>query len=241
MSLQNMISHNTKALLLISNHEQAHREMLATSGFAVQVLSHREVADRYDSLSFFLEDFAGVVLEEQDGTPDPTRTLRLIRSQSEIPVVCMSESDEVTDCVVALELGADDFIRWPASSKEVSARIRSILRRATPSSGREKDRLVADDIEVSVGQRVVERNGDVIELTGVEFELLVLLLKSKGRIVSRDSIARSVLGQERHISNRSIDVHISGLRKKLGESKNGDDRIKTVRGSGYVYVASGGS
>lgn len=235
-----MISQNTKGLLLVSDQEQRHRDVIASSGFTVKVLTHREIADRYDSLSLFLDDFSGVVLDEQSGTPDRSGTLRLIRSQSQIPVVCVSQSDEVTDCVVALELGADDFIRHPVSSAEISARIRAILRRTSRSSRRLKDRLVADDIEVSIGQRVVERDGEPVELTGVEFELLVLLLKSKGHIVSRDTIARSVLGQERHISNRSIDVHISGLRKKLGESKNGDDRIKTVRGSGYVYVSSAG-
>jgi two-component system response regulator CpxR len=159
---------------------------------------------------------------------------------------------EDVDRIVGLEIGADDYLPKPFNPRELVARIQAILRRvrparqdgavAAPETGAQ-GRLAVGDVEVDAGTRQVWRDRVAVELTNVEYEILLALLGSAGLVVKREDLVRTVLGRELSVFDRSIDMHISHLRKKLGHRAGGAERIKTVRGVGYVYArtATGGA
>ena len=172
--------------------------------------------------------------------------LRCIRAASHIPVLMLTARGDDVDRIVGLELGADDYLSKPFNPRELVARIRAILRRAAPDGGpgpgdRRPERLSVDDLEMDVGSHVVRRAGVRVELTAVEFSLLEVLLRAPGSVVQRDELARSVLGRDLTPFDRSIDVHVSRLRKKLGPRSDGGERIKAVRAVGYVYGRDDGT
>jgi DNA-binding response OmpR family regulator len=167
--------------------------------------------------------------------------LRRIRAGSEIPVVMLTARGEEVDRIVGLELGADDYLPKPFNPRELSARIRAVQRRVEAKSdaqpaAKRSALLVVGDVELDAGARVVRRAGDPVELTSAEFALLELLLRAAGRVVEREELARKALGHGLSPFDRSVDVHISSLRKKLGLEPGGTERIKTVRGAGYLYA-----
>jgi two-component system response regulator CpxR len=143
------------------------------------------------------------------------------------------------DRIVGLEIGADDYLPKPFNPRELVARINAVLRRARPGEPEGKEtggRLLVADIEMEMGTRVVRRAGGSVELTVVEFDLLEKLLRSAGQIVTREELVRDVLHRSLSPFDRSIDMHVSHLRKKLGHQVEGVERIKTVRGVGYIYA-----
>lgn len=165
--------------------------------------------------------------------------LRRIRDRSRIPVLMLTARGDDVDCIVGLEMGADDYLSKPFNPRELIARIRAIKRRTgpdgeTPRTG--PKRIAVGDIELDTGTRTVLRAGEAIELTAVEFNLLEELLLNAGQMVNRADLSRKVLGHGLFPYDRSIDVHVSSLRKKLGRETGGIERIKTVRGMGYLYV-----
>src|SRR6266481_219584 len=165
--------------------------------------------------------------------------LRELGASYETPILMLTARGDDIDRIVGLELGADDYLSKPFNPRELVARIRAILRRAAPDGGpapgdRRPERLSVDDLEVDVGSHVVRRAGVRVELTAVEFSLLEVLLRAPGSVVQRDELARSVLGRDLVPFDRSIDVHVSRLRKKLGPRSDGGERIKAVRAVGYV-------
>ncbi len=168
--------------------------------------------------------------------------LRHIRSRLNTPVLMLTARNQEVDRIVGLEIGADDFLVKPFNPRELVARVRAILRRTKPQSdGRFEDmrmpgKIVLGDIELDMGTRVVYRGGRRIELTAVEFNFLEMLLKAAGYIVTREQLSKGILGRSLTAYDRSLDVHVSNLRKKLGHQINGIDRIKTVRGIGYIYA-----
>jgi two-component system OmpR family response regulator len=159
---------------------------------------------------------------------DGLEVLRRIRERSAIPVLMLTARGDEADRVVGLELGADDYIGKPFSSRELLARLRAVLRRMAPAVGSE--RLSANGVEVEVGTREVRVDGEPVELTGIEFDLLVALLRRAGRVVPRTALLREAGRGDTSVGERTVDVHVSKLRKKLGDA----NRIKTVRGVGYV-------
>jgi len=161
--------------------------------------------------------------------------LRRLRGSSSVPVLMLTARGEDVDRIVGLEMGADDYLAKPFNPRELAARMRAILRRASaaPETG---DRIAVDDVVVDLGTRAVTVRGEEIALTGVEFSLLESLVRSAGNVVSRDGLSRSALFRKASAFDRSLDVHISNLRRKLGPGQGGGERIKTVRGSGYQYV-----
>jgi DNA-binding response OmpR family regulator len=165
--------------------------------------------------------------------------LRGIREHSPIPVLMLTAHGEEQDRIVGLEMGADDYLPKPFNPRELFARITAILRRSARESNKSAPRVpryvVVEDMELDKGARVAWRNGERIDLTTVEFDLLEELLKAAGLVVSREALVRDVLGREFSPFDRSIDTHVSNLRKKLGPAKNGLERIKCVRGIGYLY------
>lgn len=167
--------------------------------------------------------------------------LRRIRAVSRIPVLMLTARGEDIDRIVGLEIGADDYLAKPFNPRELVARIRAILRRAEseplPKAQTDPGKLLVGDIELVSGTRTVLRAGQKVDLTTVEFAILETLLRHAGQVVSRDDLVKQALGRDLTAYDRSIDVHVSSLRKKLGQRKDDPERIKTVRNIGYQYLA----
>jgi DNA-binding response OmpR family regulator len=169
--------------------------------------------------------------------------LRRIRNTSRIPVLLLTARGEDVDRIVGLEIGADDYLPKPFNPRELVARIRAILRR-TQNGEKGGERLEdqipevvqVGDIELDPATRIVRQNGKPIELTSVEFNLLHVLMREAGRVVTREHLVDAVLSRKFSPFDRSIDMHVSKVRKKLGDSDNGSDHIKTVRGVGYIFA-----
>jgi two-component system response regulator CpxR len=167
--------------------------------------------------------------------------LRRIRARSRIPVVMLTARGEDVDRIVGLEIGADDYLPKPFNPRELVARIRAVLRRVQPEGPEDKQTnttLSVGDIEMETGTRVVRRAGQNVDLTVVEYDLLEKLLRAAGRIVTREELVKDVLHRNLSPFDRSIDMHVSNLRKKLGHQVGEVERIKTVRGVGYIYANS---
>jgi two-component system, OmpR family, response regulator CpxR len=179
--------------------------------------------------------------------------LRRIRGASNkaahTPVLMLTARGEDVDRIVGLEIGADDYLPKPFNPRELVARINAIVRRlkmdaaegssSTPEAAPLPERITVSDVQIDTGTRHVRRAGETMELTNVEYEILILLLLSAGRIVKREDLVKAVLGRELSSFDRSIDIHLSHLRKKLGHRIGDVDRIKTVRGVGYIYARQG--
>jgi two-component system response regulator CpxR len=166
--------------------------------------------------------------------------LRRVRAQSRLPVLMLTARGEDLDRILGLEMGADDYLPKPFNPRELAARVRAILRRTTrdvetmvPAA---PERIIAGDIELDRGAKVARRAGNDLPLTVVEFDLLEALLLSAGRVVERPELVKSVLGREFSPFDRSVDVHVSNLRKKMGPFPDGTERIRGVRGAGYIYL-----
>ena len=143
---------------------------------------------------------------------------------------------EDVDRIVGLELGADDYLPKPFNPRELAARIRAVLRRGKGEDGAGSGAMVVGDLELDPASRRLRRGGEAVEVTGTEFSLLKLLVRQAGHVVRREQLFKEVLGRRPVAFDRSLDVHVSNLRKKLGPLTDGGERIKTVRGVGYQYV-----
>jgi two-component system, OmpR family, response regulator len=176
--------------------------------------------------------FDAVLLDVMMPGIDGLEVLRRIRASAggKVPVLMLTARGDEADRVVGLELGADDYVAKPFSPRELLARLRAVLRRAQPDAVGE--RLTAAGIVVDIGARGVTVDGAAVELTGLEFDLLVALVRRAGRVVPRSALLSEAGRDDVQVSERTVDVHVSKLRKKLGDE--GQKRIRTVRGIGYV-------
>jgi DNA-binding response OmpR family regulator len=165
---------------------------------------------------------------------DGIEVCRRIRLKSNVPVLMLTARGDETDRVVGLEMGADDYIAKPFSPRELVARIKAVLRRARPDVVGE--RLIAGDIVVDLGQRTVTKSGEPVDLTGLEFDLLCALARRPGRVVARDALLSEAGRGDVTVGERTVDVHVSHLRQKLGDDPRSPKLIKTVRGIGYVLA-----
>ncbi|MDX2042690.1 MAG: response regulator transcription factor [Acidobacteriota bacterium] len=211
-------------------------EFLSGEGFAIEIANDGETGAK----KAVEGSFALIVLDVMLPGLNGFEVLRRIRAANRTPVLMLTARGDDVDRIVGLELGADDYLPKPFNPRELVARIRAILRRANPDPTPEPARpecLTVADVVLDFGTRTVRRNGELIELTGVEFDLLAMLLREAGRIVSREELAKKVLGREFSPFDRSIDMHVSNLRRKLGHELNGIERLKAVRGAGYIYAA----
>ena len=163
---------------------------------------------------------------------DGLEVCRRIRAKSNVPVLMLTAKGDETDRVVGLAIGADDYIAKPFSPRELLARIRAVVRRVQPEAPVE--RLTVGDISIDLGRREVTRDSARVELTGIEFDILVALMRRAGRVVPRDSLLTEAGRGDVVVGERTVDVHISHLRQKLGDDPKGPRLIKTVRGVGYV-------
>jgi len=168
--------------------------------------------------------------------------LRRIRAKSRIPVLMLTARGDDVDRIVGLEMGADDYLPKPFNPRELVARIRAVGRRITPSGGEAEKvvpgKLEVGDIELDTATRTVRQSGSLVEMTSIEFNLLEELLRMAGQVVARADLSKKVLGRTLSPYDRSLDVHVSSLRRKLGHDVDGIERIKTIRGIGYLYALS---
>lgn len=207
-------------------------ELLAHEGFTVDTQTIGAGAAERAVTGGYALAILDVMLPDTSGF----EILKAIRRRSALPVILLTARGDDVDRIVGLEIGADDYVPKPFNSRELTARIRAVLRRAVPRAEAERKVLGVDDVTLDVSARRVARSGQAVDLTSVEFDLLHVLLESAGEPVSRETIAEAVLGRRFDPFDRSIDMHISNLRRKLGPSDHGDERIKTVRGVGYIYA-----
>lgn len=164
--------------------------------------------------------------------------LRRIRDKSRLPVLLLTARGQDVDRIVGLEIGADDYLPKPFNPRELVARIRAILRR-TRSGDRASEPpeiLRVGDVELDPATRTVKQAGQTVELTSVEFSLLEVLLRDAGRVVTRERLVNAVLSRKFSPFDRSIDMHVSKVRKKLGDSEGEQEHIKTIRGVGYIFA-----
>jgi two-component system response regulator CpxR len=163
--------------------------------------------------------------------------LRRVRQESRVPIILLTARQATMDRILGLEIGADDYLPKPFDPRELVARVRSVLRRVKSSeTGVGGEFLNVGDVSLDTGKREARLAGERLDLTTAEFDLLRGLLSSAGQVASREDLSRNVLGREFSAFDRSIDNLVSSLRRKLGSAPDGDERIKTIRGVGYIYA-----
>ncbi len=172
-----------------------------------------------------------VMLPEQDGF----EVCRTIRKTSRVPIIMLTARGEVTDRIVGLEIGADDYLPKPFEPRELVVRIQNVLRRAV-SSGPESEELKFKGLTLNTERRTIELDGKPLELTTMEFELLALFARNPGKALSRDEILNGLRGIDAQIFSRSVDILVSRLRQKLNDTAKQPRFIKTVWGRGYSFV-----
>ncbi len=206
---------------------------LEECGFAVHTVSNGRLC--LDFLASANEVDA-VVLDVMMPELDGFATLQEIRKTSQIPVVMLTARGDHTDRIVGLELGADDYLAKPFHPRELLARLKAIFRRVQQSTSTQNTStlksLTVRNLELWPERRHVELSNQALSLTGMEFDILTVLMEKAGRVVTRDAMMNALKGEDWDVFDRSIDVHISHLRKKIGDASF----IKTIRGVGYVVT-----
>ncbi|MEQ1603766.1 MAG: response regulator [Pyrinomonadaceae bacterium] len=183
-------------------------------------------------------DYDMVILDVMLPKMNGFDVLRNLREQSKLPVIMLTARGDDMERIVGLEIGADDYLPKPFNPRELAARLRAILRRTAVEDGdpEASEKLDIDGIQISPASRIATCDGRELNLTSVEFELLLELLKEAGKIVKKEDLSENVLERKLSPYDRSLDMHISNLRKKLGERVDGTERIKTIRSVGYIYT-----
>jgi two-component system, OmpR family, response regulator RegX3 len=225
--------------ILLVEDEFSIAEPLATAlereGFeVVAAASAQEALDLFARRSPDLV-LLDVMLPDGDGRD----VLREIRARSRTPVVMLTARGEELDRVLGLELGADDYVTKPFSAAELVARMRAVLRRtAAPVGGQPAGALEVGDVRMDLDTRTVTRGGDAVELTVKEFDLLRMLLENAGRLVRRNELVNEVWDPNWFGSTKTVDVHVSSLRKKLGDDPAAPRYVHTVRGVGFRFASA---
>ena len=208
-------------------------EYFTKKGFSVKhALTGRQGLDRLNAADTDL-----VLLDLMMPETDGFETLKAIRKHSDLPVIMLTALEDETDRIVGLEMGADDYLHKPINPRELLARIKAVLRRTRKeeSPGRETRVEPVAGFSMDPERGEVTVNGKKIDLTRVEFDILRVLVRSRGRIVSRDRLMDQVRGRDFEAYDRSIDVHISRIRKKIEPDPSNPERIKTIWGKGYKW------
>ncbi len=208
---------------------------LRANGFEVDTAAslalgrQRLHAGAYDALVLDL------MLPDGDGL-DYTRELRSEPRTRRLPLLMLTARGEPTDRIVGLEIGADDYLPKPFEPRELLARVKALLRRAAPESPAHDEVLRFGRLEIDLGARQARLDGQPCDLTGHQFELLTVLAKSPGRVLSRDQIMDALKGHPLEAFDRSIDVHVSRIRAVIEDDPRAPRRVLTVRGAGYVFA-----
>ncbi|MGK2888347.1 MAG: envelope stress response regulator transcription factor CpxR [Candidatus Malihini olakiniferum] len=214
------------------------KELLEMEGFNVVVAHDGEQAlNVLDSTVDLL--LLDVMMPKKNGID----TLKEVRQQHQTPVIMLTAHDSELDRVLGLELGVDDYMPKPFNDRELVARIRAILRRLSLTKQQQTTNngsptLEVDGLRLNPGRQEASFDTEVLDLTGTEFTLLYLLAQRLGQVVSREHLSQEVLGKRLTPFDRAIDMHISNLRRKLPERKDGQPWFKTLRGRGYLMVST---
>ena len=210
-------------------------EYLTPEGFEVHTAHEGEQGLR-KALS---GDYGFVVLDVMPaGSLGGFEILRRLRAKSSVPVLMLTARGAEIDRILGLEIGADDYLPKPFNPRELVARIHAVQRRVVATErpvAAVSQTLTVGDIEVDLSTRAVRRDGKAVELTSVEFNVLEALIRGAGTVVTRDHLSKTALGRKLTAYDRSIDTHVSNLRRKLGNYADGSERIKSVRSIGYFY------
>jgi len=204
--------------------------LLAMDGFQIHAVHDADSGIREG----VKEDYELVILDVMLPGGDGRKVLRRIRMSSQVPVIMLTARGDEADRIAGLEAGADDYLPKPFNARELIARIRAVLRRR--STAVLPAAFAIGDLQIDSRTRRVMQNGAEVELTGAEFDILLLLARSAGKVLSRDEIAEEALGRPVGLLDRSVDNHISSLRKKLGAHAGTVERIRSIRGAGYIYT-----
>jgi two-component system response regulator CpxR len=209
-------------------------EYLTVEGFKIACVNDGEAGLKAALSGEYDMAILDVMLPKMNGFD----VLRNLREQSKLPVIMLTARGDDMERIVGLEIGADDYLPKPFNPRELAARLRAILRRTATgdpeADGQEKFDI--DGVQLSPTARIASRDGIELNLTSVEFGLLHELLKEAGKIVKKEELSERVLERKLSPYDRSLDMHISKLRKKLGTRLDGSDRIKTIRSVGYIYT-----
>jgi len=184
--------------------------------------------------------YQAVILDVMMPEMDGFEVLKRLRRESDIPVLMLTARGEETDRIVGLEMGADDYLPKTFSSRELLARLRAVTRRygtakKTAASAAENEILIFANLQIEPDSRTVRLNQTTVNLTPIEYDLLVCLARSAGRVRTRDQLLDAIAGRDYDVFDRSVDVHISSLRRKLGEAPRTPRFINTVRSVGYMF------
>jgi two-component system response regulator CpxR len=205
------------------------REFFESEDFSVR-LAHDGLAGleaaRQPGLDLVVLD---VMMPQMNGLD----VLRELRKESRLPVIMLTARGDDLDRILGLELGADDYVPKPCNPRELLARIRAVMRRSGSSAA--QSILHCDDLELNQGNRTLHKSGESVELTSTEFSILQSLLQHRGEVVSKRDLYVTALGREPVAHDRSVDMHVSNLRRKIGPDRAGENRIETIRGIGYLY------
>jgi DNA-binding response OmpR family regulator len=224
------------SLLLVDDEPRIRRVLrLALEDEGYQVA---EAANGYDALAVLRREPPDVVLldlmlPDRDGFA----VCREIRRTSDVPVIMVTARTDSHDVVAGLEAGADDYVTKPLVAKELSARIRALLRRVEPASVRQSDLLEVGDLRIDLGAAEVSRAGTVLPLTRTEFKLLAELAGAEGKVLSREQLLSKVWGYGYFGDSRIVDVHIRRLRLKIEHDPASPKHLVTARGLGYRLVS----
>jgi DNA-binding response OmpR family regulator len=212
-------------------------EYLGQEGFDVDAVHDgRDAVERARAQTYQI-----IILDVMLPTQSGFDVLRALRTDDQTPVLMLTARGDDVDRIVGLELGADDYLPKPCNPRELVARVRAILRRTgiDANGSATPERLTVGDVELDPATRSTRCGGDVLELTSTEFGVLQCLLAHVGTVVTKESLSEQALGRKLGRYDRSIDMHVSNVRRKLGHSPDGQQRIKTVRGVGYIYLLPG--
>lgn len=228
----------TKILLIDDDKEltQLINEYLTAEGFRVDMVHDGQQAlDIPDP-----EKYAAIVLDVMLPVKSGFEVLKQLRKKCQTPVLMLTARGDTIDRVIGLEIGADDYLPKPCDPRELVARIRAVLRRAVPAAQVQPatERLTAEKLNLHLGSRSVTWNNIDVALTGTEFSVLELLVRSAGQVISKDDMTEQALNRKLTPYDRSIDVHVSNIRKKLTQAGAGKDLIINVRGAGYMLTLS---
>jgi two-component system response regulator RegX3 len=226
-----------RRMILIVEDEESISEPLAAAlereGYEIEVAPTAEVA--LDAVRSKEPDLVLLDVMLPDG--DGREILRDIRSRGSTPVIMLSARGEETDMVVGLELGADDYVSKPFRAAELIARIRAVLRRTGEKPAPQASALDVDDVRLDLDTRTVTKDGEPLDLTLKEFDLLRALMERAGRVASRQELMDEVWDAHWFGPTKTLDVHVSSLRKKLDDDPNEPRYIHTIRGVGFRFAA----
>jgi two-component system response regulator RegX3 len=209
-------------------------ETLSREGFELQVVG--TAADALEAAGRVRPDLILLDLMLPDGSGFDV--CREVRRESQVPIIMLTARGEETDRIIGLELGADDYVVKPFSAREVIARVRAVLRRVAAAprpEGEAPTAIEVGDVRLDPATRTVTCAGAPVEVTRKEFDLLQLLMASAGAVVTRERLIDEVWDPNWFGSTKTLDVHVSGLRKKLGDDSNQPRYIHTVRGVGFLF------